>query len=981
MLDAAIEYANFKKYDGTLPDSSFTSSKLVADVYNTLLMSRLSADAYTPKTSEGFVADWKAAQEKDIIPLGGVFYKFAEFSDATQLNAQNTGDPGTLTVSNGQLYDKYINGEWQNPYQEKYVFAMAPAVTSFDKFNFKIHLPTNLFVTNQSAQIQQIEYKLSDTLPYQILSKDQFINVSYTAEGTYHWTFKITMVGGQVLYSHTQFTVSGNMDLYEDVDASSKSSVLSSYKKHYIDPYIIPFFGQPIVKAKATVYYRLAPGHQQITKPLIIAEGFDMGAVVSPSQEAGLTNIKDLINSLPSGGNLANHLNINSYDIIYVDWNNGVDYIQNNADLFKKAIQWVNSVKVGTEKNVVLGQSMGGLIARYALKDMEDLGLNHDAKLFISHDSPHLGANIPLGLQYMLVNVSRSYIRTPIAGPAEFIVPIFNNGISVNDILSLTDTPAARQMLINYVNKNYQIDNRAHNSWQNTIRSKGFPQQTRNVAISNGSECGTDQTLSDLLRLYKETANQHLFSDVIGALVGVAVGRLDMVLLAALPGSSKYVFDFTVKPMTLVNESKQLYKGNIKYKKKVLWIFNSQVTLLNGAKTQPGNILPYHKYGGGRFILEQDELPNIVKDNLTTTPFGFIPTPSALDFYSGNQLLVEADFQKPYSPVDDAANVPFSNFVVERMGDNNQHVSFSPRNGQFIINQLSTDPTVQNQKITTSYLCGSKIQIGGEALLCGTTQSVYTTGFVPSIQWSVEAGSNLIEINGATNLPQIAITPKPNANGLVVLKASLSGGGESNTVLKNIWIGKPATSVAQINNPNFYNESHFYLIGNLTNQGVTNIKWTKISSNPTARVYLLASENDDSGIARGPNNSWTMNIKVDVTNACGTSTYFSTITPPAATPCDNTYALVKTLQSSNSYSIIPPDPCVQSQSAYSINNMSTSSFNISPPLQIKVANNMGAIVISKNGNSFDLSPFPSGMYVVNVSQNGTTLLSQTLIKN
>jgi hypothetical protein len=32
LLDAAIEYANFKKYDGTLPDSSFTSSKLVADV-------------------------------------------------------------------------------------------------------------------------------------------------------------------------------------------------------------------------------------------------------------------------------------------------------------------------------------------------------------------------------------------------------------------------------------------------------------------------------------------------------------------------------------------------------------------------------------------------------------------------------------------------------------------------------------------------------------------------------------------------------------------------------------------------------------------------------------------------------------------------------------------------------------------------------------------------------------------------------------
>jgi alpha-beta hydrolase superfamily lysophospholipase len=63
-----------------------------------------------------------------------------------------------------------------------------------------------------------------------------------------------------------------------------------------------------------------------------------------------------------------------NYDIIYVDWGIGTDYIQNNAELLKKAIRWVNQNKIGSEKNVVLGQSMGGLIARYALKDMEDNG-------------------------------------------------------------------------------------------------------------------------------------------------------------------------------------------------------------------------------------------------------------------------------------------------------------------------------------------------------------------------------------------------------------------------------------------------------------------------------------------------------------------------------------------------------------------------------------------------------------------------------
>lgn len=169
LLDAGVEFANLKKYDGTIPDSSHTSSKLVLDVYNTLLMSRLSANAHVPKTSEQFSNDWKSEQSIDIIPLGGVFFKYAQFSEVTQQNAQNTGDPGTLTVTDGKLYDKYINGVWQNPYEEKQIFALTPALSSFNKFNFKIKLPNSLFLSNQSSQILKIEYKLSDNQSYQLL--------------------------------------------------------------------------------------------------------------------------------------------------------------------------------------------------------------------------------------------------------------------------------------------------------------------------------------------------------------------------------------------------------------------------------------------------------------------------------------------------------------------------------------------------------------------------------------------------------------------------------------------------------------------------------------------------------------------------------------------------------------------------------------------------------------------------------------------
>jgi len=784
LLDAAVEFANLHKYDGSIPDSSYTSSKLVAGVYNTLLMSRLSASAYTPKSPAEFVSDWKNAQAVDVIPLGGLFYEYSQFSAEAVNNAQTFGDPGIVSIYNGKFLDKYRNGIWRNPYEQKNVFAIAPSVNSHDKLAFKIKMPSNLFVSNQSSLIQSIEYRLSDTASYQPLTQNQLIDVSYPSTGTYTWTFKMTLTNGQILYSHTKFVVDGDLGSYIDTSAStSKNGNLEPQSKRTL------YSGNN----RATMYIHLAPGRNRVTKPLIVAEGFDMGNIIAPTREAGLTNIQSFKSSLLQGGYLYSLIN-SDYDIIYVDWNNGVDYIQNNSGLLAAAISWVNANKVGTEQNVVIGQSMGGLVARYALKDMEDHGIAHQTKLYVSHDSPHLGANIPLSIQNMLVNVTRAYVKTPIAvGVGEFVVPFFNEGISVGDMLTLTDTPAARQMLINYVNRHYQIDNSVHDNWQNILKAKGYPQQCRNVAISNGSECGTDQTLSNLLRLYKETSNQHMFSDILGSLIGVATNRLDMIILASLPGSSKYVFDFTAKPMTQLNASNQIYNGSIKYKKKILWLVNAQVSLLNGTASQPSGILPYDKYGGGRFMLAMNEIPSSISNDLTVNEFSFIPTPSALDYKRGNIVLTEADFQKPFSANEpnDVSQIPFVNFMAETVDQNNGHIRFSNRSGLFLQDQLSSFAGDHSTIRASAYLCGDKIKIGGVSSSCGGVQLSFTTGFAPLISWSVVQGEAMVDIVGPTNLPQITISPKSNANGNVRLQAVLQGDGGINTVTKDVWIGTP----------------------------------------------------------------------------------------------------------------------------------------------------------------------------------------------
>lgn len=77
-------------------------------------------------------------------------------------------------------------------------------------------------------------------------------------------------------------------------------------------------------------------------------------------------------------------------------------------------------------------------------------------------------------------------------------VQLIRNRMSPYRALEVSNTPAARQMLINWVNTNFQVDNSWHTQWQTDLRTMGYPAQygIRVVAVSNGSECAITQPFS-----------------------------------------------------------------------------------------------------------------------------------------------------------------------------------------------------------------------------------------------------------------------------------------------------------------------------------------------------------------------------------------------------------------------------------------------------------------------------------------------------
>lgn len=235
----------------------------------------------------------------------------------------------------------------------------------------------------------------------------------------------------------------------------------------------------------------LGKNHLAISKPIIIVEGIDFLNAQYFDAHIDLFNndtYKNINNPNPHG--LIYDLYENGYDVIILDFDNSTDYIQNNAMLLVKLINDIYTNNSLTEDNfVVMGYSMGGLIARYALTWMEANNQNHHTRLFVSHDAPQKGANFPLGLQELVQHVSSSVSFIWIA--ADLLLKYFNASV-----------PAASQMLIyhyttsgNQLAKPSNLANEFFAELNNLSPStNGYPSKPLKIATSNGNYSGKTQT-------------------------------------------------------------------------------------------------------------------------------------------------------------------------------------------------------------------------------------------------------------------------------------------------------------------------------------------------------------------------------------------------------------------------------------------------------------------------------------------------------
>jgi len=427
---------------------------------------------------------------------------------------ENDENAGALRIVNDQ-FEKIANGK--PPFNQNHLFLVSPLKTYLkgEEVIFKLD---NTFLIEDAPErnIRWLTANFDTNIDVVLMENGSISNtevtIPYTESGFKTLSFTATFEDGHTLT--TQAIIHVKLSQPAPDTLIENGSVWSD----------IPYQGfneteAYIGKLDYRIFYHTNNGNNQsiLLKPIVIIDGFDPGDKRKiQDSDSNLpdemhNSIEEVMVYYDSQGvkkEIIDELRSNGYDVVIVNhpnhWANGfkidggADYIERNALTHIKLYQRLNNMlsqNSSNEELVIVGPSMGGQISRYALAYMEKYSIPHNTRLWVSLDSPHLGANIPLGVQ--------SLINT-----------IYGGSVAAQDFWdNQLGSAAARQQLIEqYSSRNgtqldqYWLDGRTisqgfsvnkgrpiyinyyNHLYNNGLPgSNGYPQNLRKIALINGS--------------------------------------------------------------------------------------------------------------------------------------------------------------------------------------------------------------------------------------------------------------------------------------------------------------------------------------------------------------------------------------------------------------------------------------------------------------------------------------------------------------
>lgn len=812
-----------KTFRGELTDSNKIDIRAWRFIYATIQTSRIYGTNPLPglATVNTAINNVEGANPGTLpIPLLYADYNYLR-PDATMENL--------LSIQNNQLFD--VPGRAQSPYSSAIVFAAAPSLWYATTGSPSVLFKEELFFKSTNKTLSQIQIDFNDGRGYLNAAWNLPVAAQYLTKGVKQIKIKLS------------FTDSSSVQCYSFIEILEVQSGQARYSYQANDTIAFqPNSNQSGGKAYIKYSASNTTFPKKLKKPLVVVEGYDINSIAPMlKRNFSLEDFIVMLNNI-SGYDLNYQLdNVAGYDLVFLDYNNGTDDIRRNAALVKEAINWVNGEKaaVGSQPNVVLGISMGGLVARYALADMTKQNQNTQTRLLITHDSPHRGANTPLGLQALTKAFDESDIL-----PWLSITDLIPEAQQAANVLN---EPATQQLLIGRAlsgTAGYAPNTFLEAEYRSmiTFGSTGPQPAYKTVAVSLGAECGTP-VLDPSTELLRTDASAFLSTILLGLGFGseIIVNSLPDLGTSALVSKFRFWIDAEILFIPI------------------------EVEIVNKSYYSPSNLLPWDGVPGGTQNLAQQVGVRIPTMDLVLYPFVylhagsnfhngefcFVPTVSALDVTTVSQSTIYQPYSAGVSPTN-AARV--DNFIAQaRIGTTNiyneSHPRFNARNAEWIYREME-NPV--NNTINCSQLCHPDYgtSISPPYFLCyNAPQNVVLNGTFPpgaTITWSVSPAAYFSNSSGTGKTATLNIINSSYA-GPVEIGYQVLGLCQPLSISTNIWVGPPA---GQINGPTEVYPDQVYVYEAGPNGNPYGFQWTISGSGfnwgysdtqPTVQVYWSGS--------------------------------------------------------------------------------------------------------------------------------------------
>lgn len=209
-----------------------------------------------------------------------------------------------------------------------------------------------------------------------------------------------------------------------------------------------------------------------LDRPLLLIEGLDLGQGWS-SQNQGYGNITwNHIHGghpaeFPQGADFRpalDSLHFWGVDVFLLDFAEGQGSTLDKVELTKHVLNLIAQSNAADHAIALVGVSMGGVVGKMALAQLESEGILHCTGMFFSIDAPFLGATLPIGLQALLQGLS-------------------NTSASALAQWHSLNSPAAMELLRHHI-----INPSVHPWFQE--QQVNWPQVTRNFNIINSHPSG-----------------------------------------------------------------------------------------------------------------------------------------------------------------------------------------------------------------------------------------------------------------------------------------------------------------------------------------------------------------------------------------------------------------------------------------------------------------------------------------------------------